>query len=199
MRSRLEIQREYDALYKSKPKKWSSLDRSNFMIEALKKHTSNVNTVIDIGCGIGVALENYGRHNPGAKLYGTDFSKEAISLSQKLIPNGRFTTQDEFDDIKQFDLVMCLGVAEHVEDLPPFLISLKHKLTPNGFCYFEVPHNLEYSKGPETFRRLETRSRQWEWHYPREKWESLLLTAGFEIVEKCVGLNATWEFIWILK
>lgn len=199
MPSREEAQKEYDALYLAKPNHWAAPDRSKFMIDALEKYIPKPKDVIDIGCGNGVTLENYRKYNSSAKLYGIDLSKEGIALAKKRVPDGIFTTKDEFDDIKLFELVLCLGVAEHVEELLPFLKSLKEKVADYGYCYFEVPHNLVYSEGPETYRRLKTRSRQWEWHYPRHRWEFLLLEAGFEIVEKCFGLNATWEFIWILE
>ena len=169
------------------------------MIKVLEDFIPNPETVVDIGCGNGIALENYRRYNQTAKLYGIDPSEEGIILSKLRVPDGSFTTEDNFDNIKNFDLVFCIGVAEHAEALPEFLKSLKEKVKEDGFCYFEVPHNLAYSKGPETYRRLTTRSRQFEWHYPLEQWEKLLLDAGFEVIERYKGLNATWEFIWVLK
>ena len=199
MPSRREVQKEYDILYKAHPDKWGNTDRSDFMVNALKTILPNPQTALDVGCGIGVALENFGKHFPGTTLYGIDPSNEAIRLSKEKVPYGYFITKEEFEDIKKFDLVFCLGVAEHVEELVPFLTSLKDKLNKDGICYIEVPHNLLYSEGTETYRRLATRSRQLEWHLPRRMWENLLIRAGFEIVERLNGLNATWEFIWILK
>lgn len=194
-----EVTKEYDRIYKENPNKWSNTDRSDFMINILKDVIPNPKHVIDVGCGSGVALENYKRYNPLPQLYGTDFSEEALRLAKEKVPDGIFTIENNFDSIKKFDLVLCLGVAEHVEELLEFLKSLKAKVRKNGFCYFEVPHNLLYSRGSETYRRLETRSRQLEWHFQHNKWEELLIEAGFEIVSRHKGLNPTWEFIWVLK
>lgn len=200
MPSRREVQKEYDFLYKANPNKWGGTDRSDFMVNALKTILPNPQTALDVGCGIGVTLETFGKHFPGTILYGIDPSNEAIRLSKEKVPHGHFTTREEFEDIKKFDLVFCLGVAEHVEELASFLASLKAKLNKDGICYIEVPHNLVYSKGLETYRRLTTKSRQLEWHLPRYVWENLLINrAGFEIIERLNGLNATWEFIWVLK
>lgn len=199
MPDRKAVQKEYDKLFKVKPNKWDNPDRSRFMIEILKQHIPNPKEVIDIGCGNGVALENYRRYNKTAKLYGIDPSLEGIRLAQQRVPDGIFTTEEYFEDIKKFELVICLGVAEHVEELPKFLQYLKSLVSDGGYCYFEVPHNLVYSKGPESYRRLTVGSRQIEWHFPSERWQELLLEAGFEIVERYKGLNATWEFIWLLK
>ncbi len=198
-RSRKEIQEEYDAIYKAKPDKWGTLDRSSFMINVLEGICPNPKTVVDIGCGNGITLANYHSHKPDAQLYGTDLSLEGLRLTAERVPGVILTDQDYFAEINKFDLVICLGVAEHVEDLPPFLISLKEKVAWNGYCYFEVPHNLAYSDGPQTYRRLTTRSKQYEWHLPREQWEALLLDSGFKIVKSLFGLNPTWEFIWVLE
>jgi len=199
LRSKEEIQKEYDEVYRKKPDKWGTPDRSDFMVKMLEPFIPNPENVIDIGCGNGIALENYRRYKPNANLYGIDPSIEGLRLSKERVPDGHFTTEDEFEDIKKFDLVFCLGVAEHVEDLPNFLKSLKDKTKEGGFCYFEVPHNLVYSKGPETFRRLTVGSKQIEWHLKRNAWEALLIKAGFKIVKRIRGENVTWEFIWILK
>ena len=198
-RSRAEIQAEYDEMYRQKPDRWGSKDRSNFMIQVLNDFMPNPRCAVDIGCGNGVTLENYRRYNQSAILYGIDPSPEGIRLAKKRVPDGIFTIEDEFKDIKKFDLVICMGVAEHAEELPEFLKSLKERLTDKGICYFEVPNCLAYSAGPETYRRLETKSRQFEWHLPLETWESMLIEAGFEVVKRYKGLNVTWEFVWILR
>lgn len=197
--TRLEVQKEYDALYRLKPNKWGTPDRSEFMMRTMSVYLPNPQEVVDVGCGNGVTLETYRRYNPATKLYGIDPSKEGIRLAKLRVPDGIFTTETEFEDIKQFDLVLCLGVAEHVEELSDFLKYLKAMVKPNGFCYFEVPHNLAYSKGPKTYRRLTVGSKQIEWHLLSTQWENLLIDAGFIVIDRVKGLNVTWEFIWILQ
>lgn len=199
MPSREEVKAEYDRLYKDNPTKWVNTERSDFMIQVLKGIIPNPKTVIDVGCGNGSILESYHKYNPTADIYGIDLSEEGLKLAQDRVPNGNFTSEDEFKNRKRFDLVMCLGVAEHVEELLEFLKSLKARVKKEGFCYFEVPHNLLYSPGPETYRRLKTRSQQLEWHYPRSKWKELILEAGFEIIAEYTGLKSSWEFVWVLK
>lgn len=197
MPDRLAVQKEYDEFFRLKPNHWHNLDRSNFMIRVLDEYIPNPTTLVDVGCGNGITLENYSHSKPMVKLYGIDPSNEGIRLSKLRVPDGIFTTEEQFDDIKKFDVVTCLGVAEHVEDLEAFLKYLKEMVS--GYCYFEVPHNLVYSKGPETYRRLTVGSKQIEWHYQRSKWEELLLEAGFKIIAPYDGLNVTWEFIWVLR
>jgi len=199
MPDRRAVQQEYNEFFKLKPNHWNNPDRSIFMTLTLNKYITNPTNLIDVGCGNGVTLETYSRYNPSVQLYGIDPSDEGIRLAKLRVPNGMFTTKEEFDDIKKFDIVTCLGVAEHVEELKDFLLYLKGMVKDDGYCYFEVPHNLVYSKGPETYRRLTVGSKQIEWHYQRSKWEELLLEAGFKIIAPYDGLNVTWEFIWVLR
>lgn len=196
-RSREDIQKEYDEIYLENPNKWRGTKKIDFMVNRLKAYPQP-ESVLDFGCGTGVALEVYSRFNFTASLYGIDISEEALKLAKNAVPYAHFTTENEFEDIKQFDLIIILGVAEHMENILEFLKELKGRLNHDGICYFEVPNNLSYSPGPATYRRLEMGSRQVEWHLPRVKWESLLARAGFKVLERFKGAERPWEFIWIL-
>jgi SAM-dependent methyltransferase len=198
-RSREEIQQEYDKIYGENPNKWNTPRRINFMINELKKLNFEPKTILDYGCGLGFALEQFGNWFPEADLYGIELSKVGADLSAERNPKARITSEDEFEDIKTFDLIACLGVAEHVEDLEPFFLDLKSRLNPNGLLYFEVPHNLVYSPGAHTYRRLTVGSRQIEWHFTRTRWETLLFGIGFNVVRRLKGEKASWEFVWILE
>jgi len=190
---------EYNQMFRAKPNRWSGLERSDFMIGVLKVHKPDAKFIIDVGCGNGIGLQNVGHHYSTSELYGIDISEEAIKLAQERVPDGKFTTEEDFTNRKKFDIVICAGVAEHVEQLPEFLQKLKSRLKKDGICYFEVPHNLVYSRGPKTFRRLTVGSKQVEWHYELKDWEKLLIEAGFEVVRRYRGRKATWGFIWVLR
>lgn len=195
------IKDEYNKLYKKWPNKWGNNERSVFAANIIKELAPLTKTIIDIGCGIGITLETMHAYFPDADLYGLDPSEEAIELAKAKIPNGTFYANflDEFKSKKKYDVVLCLGVAEHVENLPEFLKSLKTLLKKDGILYFEVPHNLIYSRGPKTYRRLTVGSRQIEWHLELKDWEKKLVEAEFEIVKRYRGYKSSWEFIWVLK
>lgn len=195
------IKDEYNKLYKKWPNKWGNNERSVFAANIIKELAPLTKTIIDIGCGIGIALETMRAYFPDADLYGLDPSEEAIELAKAKIPDGTFYANflDEFKSKKKYDVVLCLGVAEHVENLPEFLKSLKTLLKKDGILYFEVPHNLIYSRGPKTYRRLTVGSRQIEWHLELKDWEKKLIEAEFEIVKRYRGYKSSWEFIWVLK
>jgi len=201
MNTKENVKKEYNELYKTHPTKWADTSRSVFMANAIKELMPAPKTIIDVGCGIGAALETMHIHFPEADLYGLDPSEEAIALAKARVPDGTFYAEflEDLKSKKKYDVVICLGVAEHVEDLPEFLKSLKTLIKKDGILYFEVPHNLIYSRGPKTFRRLTVGSRQVEWHLELRDWEKKLLEAGFEIVKRYRGLKSSWEFIWVLR
>lgn len=201
MNTKEDVKKEYDNLYKTHPTKWADSTRSVFMANAIKELVPAPKTIIDIGCGIGTALETMGKYFPDAELHGLDPSEEAVKLAEAKLPSGTFYAEflEDFKTKKKFDVVICLGVAEHVEDLPEFLKSLKTLIKKDGILYFEVPHNLIYSRGPKTFRRIKIGTRQVEWHLELRDWEKKLMDAGFEVIKRYRGLKPSWEFIWILK
>jgi 2-polyprenyl-3-methyl-5-hydroxy-6-metoxy-1,4-benzoquinol methylase len=201
MNTKENVKKEYNELYKTRPTKWADTSRSVFMANAIKELMPVPKTIIDIGCGIGITLETMQSSFLEADLYGLDPSEEAIELAKTRVPNGTFYADflDEFKSKKKYDIVLCLGVAEHVEDLPEFLKSLKTLVKKDGILYFEVPHNLIYSRGPKTYRRLRVGSRQVEWHLDLRDWEKKLLEADFEVIKRYRGKKPSWEFIWILK
>ena len=201
MATKESVTKEYNELYKAHPTKWADTSRSVFMAKIIKELLPNPKSIIDVGCGIGAALETMRIHFPNAELYGLDPSEEAIELAKAKIPDGTFYAEflEDLKSKRKFDVVICIGVAEHVEALPEFLTALKTLIKKDGILYFEVPHNLVYSKGPETFRRLTVGTRQVEWHFPLKVWEKKLLDAGFNLVKRYRGIKSSWEFIWVLK
>jgi SAM-dependent methyltransferase len=80
-------------------------------------HQINANTVLDVGCGEG-ALFNYIPHSSFTKLVGVDLNKNVTRL------NGVGNTTFHYADIltytvnEPFDVVVCLDVLEHFEQLP---------------------------------------------------------------------------------
>ena len=189
---------EYDDWYKRKPHKWTSNERNRFMLDVLWEYP-DPHCLLDVGCGNGHTLKAIQDVYPQTTLYAMDISQEALALTNNKV-KGVYTVQSFIDQTTlgiRFDWVLCMGVAEHFENLLPSLERLK-SLT-GGYCYMEIPNCLSYSPGEETYRRLERGSRQWEWHLTRETWEELILAAGFEIVQELVGENPAWEFVWVLK
>jgi SAM-dependent methyltransferase len=75
-------------------------------------------TVLDIGCGQGSLLSEVRALRPSITVTGVDVSDSALRLAQDKLPDGEFTKLDITTDCldKQFDLVLCSEVLEHVDN-----------------------------------------------------------------------------------
>ena len=195
---RSNLVQEYDDWFLRKPEKWTSQERNWFMLNVLRKYDAP-QALLDVGCGNGHTLQAVQEVYPECLLYAMDISQAALALTNDKV-KGVYTVQsfvDQSDLDMKFDWVLCMGVAEHFENLLPSLKRVR-KLT-GGYCYMEILNCLSYSPGEAGFRRMARGSRQWEWHLTRETWEQHLYSAGFEFVEELVGDNPAWEFVWVLK
>jgi len=192
---------KYDAYYLQNKNKWAMSERDKLAFETLAGYKPKPAEILDIGCGNGHTLEYFAlRHSP-AKLYGIDISPVAIEIAQSkgmgAVLEAVFLL--DYKTNKKFEVIVCLGTAEHFEDLVPHLSKVKSLLKKGGLCYMEVPHNLIYSKGEHTYRQLQTGSRQWEWHLEQEEWEAKFIEAGFSVKKFYRRNKPQWEFCWLLE
>jgi SAM-dependent methyltransferase len=148
--------------------------------------------VLDIGCGQGLAMEEFGRLGLRATgvTIGPDFEVcrqkglEVLEMDQNFL---------QFDD-GEFDLLWCRHVLEH--SFAPFftLTEYRRLAKPGGLAYVEVP-------APDTSAHHESNPN----HYsclPRSAWRSLFGRAGFSIqsevehaFEAMCGPDAYWGFV----
>ena len=190
------LEEEYDAWYREYPDKWTGQNRNEFMLTVIGWYPEP-ESIIEIGCGNGHTLKTLSLAYPKAGIYGLELSGEALRLTKAKVPSVTtiHSALEEYTD-NGFDCVVCMGVAEHFENLGRSLLSLRD--ITDGICYLEVPNNLLYSPGEHCYRRLCRGSQQWEWHLTREEWEKQIEFADFRILESFVGQKAPWEFIWVL-
>lgn len=78
-----------------------------------------VKSILDVGCGEGITLDNFRKKKIGEKLYGIDYSDEALKIGRKIYPYLNLKKGDIYD-IKEknnsFDLVMATEVLEHLDN-----------------------------------------------------------------------------------
>lgn len=73
-------------------------------------------SIVDVGCGIGLFLEAFSRRG-ATDVWGID--GEWVDLDKLRIPKEHFSSQDlclPVQSSRQFDLAICLEVAEHLPD-----------------------------------------------------------------------------------
>ena len=116
-------------------------EKAAIKVEKLLKHITidNSTMVLDLGCGGGyIARELYNKTR--AQIYGIDSSNEAIQLSvdkSKEIPiryqKADITELPFSDDFA--DVILCIGVIEHVKEYECCLKEIKRVLKSNGLVY----------------------------------------------------------------
>ena len=120
------------------------------------KIAPNLN-VLDLGCGNGELSVMFAKK--GAKVWGVDYSKEAVVLAKerrKKLPartakNIHFAQMDAkrlaFDD-NFFDQIICLDVFEHIypRQLRKIILEMKRVVRPRGIIVVETSPNSFYLK-----------------------------------------------------
>ncbi len=85
-------------------------------------------SVLDVGCGQGSLLADLCTEFPHIEPHGVDISASALRLAHAKVPAGQFwpldITQGHLD--RQFDLVVCSEVLEHIPDDLAALSNLAH-------------------------------------------------------------------------
>ncbi len=102
---------------------------------------------LDVGCGGGIVCEPLTRL--GAMVTGIDASAQAIEVARAHALEQNLTIRYFCDDLKNlentYDLVTCLEVVEHVDDLKTFAFDLVQKLNPDGVLILSTLNRTVFS------------------------------------------------------
>lgn len=96
-------------------------------------------SVLDIGCGTGAWLQRLQKYGP-ENLTGLDAGEPPAEVSFRFIAadlNGRIAA-----DLGRFDLVTCIEVVEHIENLGHLFDLISSSLKPTGVAVITTP-NIE--------------------------------------------------------
>lgn len=139
--------------------------------------------ICEIGAAYGMALAWARDSYPGAKVSGTELT---ISYRRNAYHEYGIELTEDFDDSKQYDLIMSYKVAEHQLDIDRMLAKYRSCLKPNGLMYISVPcwfgqmnnfgmpgFDIEYYYDPNHINM-----------WTKKLFESLLKKVGFEIIKE---------------
>jgi len=79
---------------------------------------TEVNSILDVGCGEGFTLSRLKMKKIGKKLEGIEYNKKAIALSKKEYPGLKIRQGSIYElpyKNNSFDLVLCTEVLEHMQ------------------------------------------------------------------------------------
>ena len=94
--------------------------------------------ILDVGCGGGLLCEPLARL--GAKVTGIDASEKNIEIAKAHARKGNIninyicTSPEKVNE--NYDVILCMEVVEHVEDLDFFYKSCSKLLKKNGIIFF---------------------------------------------------------------
>jgi len=112
--------------------------RVEYICNQIRHHINNHDIsgleILDVGCGGGIVSVPLARL--GAVVTGVDVGIENIAVAKKYAQSEGLDIEYISSDIssldKQYDIILCLEVVEHVENLDEFLHNISHLLKPNG-------------------------------------------------------------------
>ncbi len=136
-------------------------------------------TVLDIGCGAGVPIDEF-LTKQGYLVWGIDLSEKQIELARKLVPRAAFEVKDmtqlkfgeyAVDAVVSFYAIFHIPREQHLE----MLKKIRSFLQPGGWLLITM--GSEEWVGTENFHGTDMK---WS-NYDAEKNKKLVAEAGFEL------------------
>ncbi|MGH2611476.1 MAG: class I SAM-dependent methyltransferase [Rhabdochlamydiaceae bacterium] len=108
--------------------------------EVLKQDRWKGKTVLEVGCGTG--LFSFHAAKKGANVLGIDFSEKGIKIAQKKykLSNLRFEKLDVINVKGKYDIIVSIGVLEHMDNPLRSLKLFKKHLKSNGKIIITSPN-----------------------------------------------------------
>lgn len=149
--------------------------------------------VLDVGCGSGRAAARLLRS--GCSVVGVEYDKERVTAAEDAGLEVFVTDLEQDDGLepladRQFDVVLCLDVLEHLRDPAPVLRRASQLLKPTGVVIISIPN---MAHGAVRVAMLEGRIERTDeglldrthlYLYDRRAVEDVCRAAGVEILER---------------
>src|SRR3990167_3864655 len=106
----------YAQMFTHESENWWFRGKRLVVHSLIDRFVPGYNSVLDIGCGTGATLNEF--LLKGKKVFGTDVCEEAIHFSQKRGLQNIYKIDFSLEGFKdrQFDLILCLDVLEHITE-----------------------------------------------------------------------------------
>lgn len=152
---------------------------SDFRLDVLNRYGKlpSSGSILDIGCGKGNFLYQFSKKFPKWAVYGVEASKSALEFARNKLPHAYFF-EGLFDPDainQKFDLIVILGVLEHLEDPISFLKSVSACLKENGLIFFDVPN---FKLNPVDLFVYDHLT-----HFTKETIENLLTVCNLDVIQ----------------
>jgi 2-polyprenyl-3-methyl-5-hydroxy-6-metoxy-1,4-benzoquinol methylase len=102
-------------------------------------------SIIDVGCGEGIALEKLQRGFPEKKIIGVDVEIENIEICREHGLTAIYADVYELPIYSgSFDACLCIDMLEHLEDPTQSVREIVRILKPGGRLVVVVPHDRNF-------------------------------------------------------
>lgn len=112
----------------------------SYIYSKIRENISNNTDIIDIGIGTGKSIEKIYKEKIYSSITGVDISEEMISICRKKYPDINLEKISSLDDIlninKKFNLIICSGTFEFIENIDNFFIMCKKIIKDDGVLCF---------------------------------------------------------------
>jgi 2-polyprenyl-6-hydroxyphenyl methylase/3-demethylubiquinone-9 3-methyltransferase len=143
---------------------------------------------LDVGCGAGLLTEPLARL--GGDVTGVDAAPANIeAASRHALGSGLAITYraGELSELaRQYDLVSCLEVLEHVSDKAGFIRQLAERMTPDGLLVLSTPNRTPQSslllvQAAEALGRIPRGTHRWDDFVTPDELRTLFAGAGLQM------------------
>ena len=99
-------------------KRWGPMSRHARRLVHKVCRRLRFSSVLDVGCGPGLFLEEVRSRYSSARLAGVDISATAIRQARKRLPDAELCAMDIVSEVPDgcYDLITMIDVAEHIDD-----------------------------------------------------------------------------------
>ena len=134
--------------------------------------------ILDAGCGVGAFSEPWVRDNT---VYGVDFSEKSLEFAAD---RGLKTLNGDLGALPfesgTFDVVVCIGVIQLIEDYEPIINELARVTRPGGTLLIQTLHKGSLQR---KILGLFERSKKFDRMYEMDDLARVFVRAGFTSVE----------------
>jgi 2-polyprenyl-3-methyl-5-hydroxy-6-metoxy-1,4-benzoquinol methylase len=132
-----ELQKHYNGYPRNNPLSEITVKRYNELLDQFEPYRKS-GKILDVGCGDGHFLAVAARR--GWKVFGTEFTDEAVEAGLK---NGAQVFKGRIQDFnltEEFDVITSFEVLEHIHDLRSHTARIHQLLRKGGLFYFTTPN-----------------------------------------------------------
>lgn len=134
--------------------------------------------ILDAGCGVGAFSEPLVGSNT---VYGVDFSERSLAFAAE---RGLRTSSDDLTALHfeegKFDLVLCIGVIQLIEQYRAVIAELARVTKPGGTLLIETLHRRSWQR---KVLRLFEKTKKFDRMYAMDELKKVLIEHGFEHIE----------------